>query len=109
MQLTAAERRAVDAFCARVRVRFGARVHLLTLFGSRARGDAHPESDIDLCVVVDGLTWQERREVWAIAGDILSEHDVLVSALPMSTEHMNHLRARERAIAEDIAKDGIPL
>ena len=37
------------------------------------------------------------------------EQGVLVSALPMSTEHMDDLRARERAIAAEIAEDGIAL
>jgi hypothetical protein len=33
---------------------FGARLHAVVLFGSEARGQAAPDSDIDLFVVLDG-------------------------------------------------------
>jgi predicted nucleotidyltransferase len=109
VELTRQEQAALEAFCIAVRTRFGERVQSLALFGSRARGDVHEDSDIDVHVAVDGLTWQEKREVYGFAGDVLGSHDVLLSPLVMSTEHFAHLRVRERAIAEEIGKDGIPL
>ncbi len=109
MVLTVGERRAVDAFSAAVRARFGARVREVTLFGSRARGDAHAESDIDLCVVIDGLTWREARDVDGITADVLERHDVVLSPFVLSSERMTLLRARERRIADEIARDGIPV
>lgn len=51
------------------------------VFGSRARGDAHPDSDIDLLVIVDDetppekLSWQalwEAREDYPGAVDIMA-------------------------------------
>ena len=55
MDLSPDEKHVLDAFCARVRETFGARVHRLALFGSRARGDSNLDSDIDVCVVVNDL------------------------------------------------------
>jgi predicted nucleotidyltransferase len=44
----------------------GAEAVILT--GSHARGDAHPESDIDLRVVGDGpSSWLKRREEFLIS------------------------------------------
>lgn len=42
--------------------RWGDDLVSVVLFGSHARGDAHPHSDIDLLVVVEGLPqgWRER-------------------------------------------------
>jgi hypothetical protein len=48
---------------------------MIALFGSRARGDAHEESDIDVCVVVDGLVFSEWREINHIAIDVAEERD----------------------------------
>ena len=45
------ERTILEQFKSRLRERL--RVHKLILFGSRARGDADPESDLDVVVVLD--------------------------------------------------------
>ena len=103
------ERRAVDDFCAAVRARFGPRLRELALFGSRARGDGDEDSDVDVLVTVDGLTGREAREVAYLAGDVLTRHDVLVSPFVLSAERMAELRARERRIATEIARDAVPL
>jgi uncharacterized protein len=109
VQLASIEKAAVSDFCARVRARFGSRVREITLFGSRARGDGDEESDIDVCVVIDELSWQEKGEIDGITAAILDAHDVVISPFLLSTEHMDLLRRRERLIAREIASDGIPL
>ena len=109
MDLSAEQKRALDEFCARVRARFEERVRDIALFGSRARDDAREDSDIDVCVVVDDLTWEEQREIDAITGGVLETYGVWLSPFLVSAAHMDHLRRRERAIALEIAKDGIPL
>jgi predicted nucleotidyltransferase len=103
------ERAAVDAFCARVRAQFGARVRRLALFGSRARGEGHEGSDVDVVVVVDGLTGAEARQIAYLAGDAMTENGVLLSPFAVSTERMNELRARERLIAREIDRDAVAL
>jgi hypothetical protein len=65
---------------------YGARLRKVLLFGSWARGDAHPESDIDLLVVLDRVdsVWGELRRM----DDILDRHSVanetVVSAMPVA-------------------------
>lgn len=100
---------ALQDFAARVRARFGARLRELTLFGSRARGEAREDSDVDVLVVVDDLTGAEARELGYLSGDILTAHDVVLSPLALSTARMATLRERERLIAAEVARDGIPL
>ncbi len=109
MDLPAATANAVRELCAAVRARFGARVERLALFGSRARGDASEDSDVDVLVVIDGLTSGEGREVDAFVGDLLTRHDVLVSPLLVSKEHFERLRDRERLIVREIDRDGVAL
>jgi predicted nucleotidyltransferase len=100
---------ALDELCAAVRTRFGARVIRLALFGSRARGDATEDSDVDVLIVIDGLTSAEGREVDAMVGDLLTRHDVLLSPFLVSREHFERLRARERRIVAEIDRDGLAL
>ena len=40
-----------------------------------------------------------------VAGDMLTEHDVLLSAFALSTERMRDLQDRERLIATEIERD----
>jgi predicted nucleotidyltransferase len=45
------EQEAIDAFVIRLRQRYPDRISEILLFGSKARGDSGPESDIDILVV----------------------------------------------------------
>ncbi len=94
---------------ARVGNRFGGRLLELRLFGSYARGDWGPDSDVDVLVVVDGLTHAERREVSDLAEDVYFQTLVRVSPLALSGDEMQTLRAREYLIATEIARDGVPV
>ena len=82
------------------------------LFGSYATGQAHEESDVDVLVVVDGLTEQERRDVMDAAYDAAAaDRDawVSISPLPYSIEQVTDLRSRERRLLRDIDACGVRL
>lgn len=103
------ERAALRDLVAFVRERFGSRLRELRLFGSRARGEGHEESDLDVLVVVDGLTGPERAAVLAHGGRLLDAHDVMVSPLPLTSDRWEELRAGNRLLAREIERDGVRL
>jgi predicted nucleotidyltransferase len=53
-QLTVSERRTVVRFALRLDDVLGDDLRAVWLYGSRARGNAHSESDVDLLVIADG-------------------------------------------------------
>jgi predicted nucleotidyltransferase len=65
---------------------YGERLKQVVLYGSRARGDAHPESDIDLLVVLDDV--YSRRAELERMNEVLWRHslrnDVVITELPIS-------------------------
>jgi predicted nucleotidyltransferase len=71
-RLDPAERRAVEEFHDRVRELFGPRLRDMRLFGSKVRGEDHPESDIDVLVLVDDCTWSDNKAVLEIASAVES-------------------------------------
>jgi len=68
-QLTESERRVVERFASRLDNELGGDLRGLWLYGSRAHGTAHPESDVDLLVIADG----GRDRYGRIAGDLSEE------------------------------------
>jgi len=111
LSMLESEAEALAEFCAWVRATFGPRVIALRLFGSKARGEATDESDIDVLVVVEGLTPEEGREIACHRGDLLTRHDVLIFISPfaVSRERFDALVRGERLIAREIQRDGIDL
>jgi predicted nucleotidyltransferase len=47
----------------RLSAAYGERLHAVVLFGSEARGDARPDSDIDVLVVLETLTGDYGEEL----------------------------------------------
>lgn len=74
------------AVAADLRGLYGNRLRKVLLFGSWARGDAHPESDIDLLVVLDRVDspFVELRAMEEILDRHSVENETVVSALPVA-------------------------
>jgi predicted nucleotidyltransferase len=79
-----------------LRTVYGDRLRRVVLFGSWARGDAHPESDIDLMVVLSDLSepsgWSERRAIDAVLWRHSFDNDTVVSATVVSEHDFNERR-----------------
>ncbi len=65
---------------------YGDRLSRVVLFGSRARGDARPDSDYDIAVFIEGLTsiGVEAGRIAAIGTDILLDTGAVINALPFA-------------------------
>jgi predicted nucleotidyltransferase len=87
----------------------GNRTVRVILFGSRARGDYEAESDIDVAVIVKGLTREIKKQIFDMIADIEIKHLMPISALVISAEDFDFLKNRERRIAIDIETEGIPV
>src|SRR5471030_2591643 len=67
---------------------YGDRIERVVLFGSRARGDARPDSDYDVAVFLNDFTdrWDEVDRIAGIAADIMDETGAFVHAMPYRAE-----------------------
>lgn len=63
---------------------YGERVERVVLFGSRARGDARPDSDYDVAVFLRGMTDRtaEMNRLADLATDILYQDGEFIHAMP---------------------------
>ena len=78
--------KAIDEFVRRASQTYGDRIRGITLFGSQARGTPHPDSDIDLLVIIDEEDFRIRREMIMIAFDILLETGCNISVKVLSSQ-----------------------
>ena len=100
---------ALGDFAAGLRSRLGERVEGVRLFGSWARGEARPDSDVDVWVLVDRFDPLTRRLPFDLAVEVFLRHGVDLSPTVMEQAEWRLLRDRERRIARDIEAQGVPL
>ena len=104
-----AVRTAIAEYIRRVAEEFGDEVVSITLYGSQARGDAEPESDIDLFIVVRQDSATLERELSDMAWDVECEHGVVFSDLIFSLDRLNRMRSNHFPYYQSVEREGIVL
>ncbi len=85
-------------------------VEQILLFGSQARGTAHPDSDWDLYVLVDrDLTFADRRRLTTEIKRELARLRIPNDVLLKSNKQFHATKAYPGHIAYTVAQEGIPL
>jgi predicted nucleotidyltransferase len=79
------------------------------LYGSRARGDFDHDSDIDVAIIVPGLTRELKDRILEVVAEVEFEYSRAISTLVFSKREFDRLVERERRIAVDIRYEGIAL
>ena len=108
-RLTAEENRALMELKDVLNRLLGDRLQVFVLYGSKARSDWDSKSDIDIAIVVKGLTGRLKRQILDKVAEVEFKHLIPISTLVLSEKDFNYLKERERRIALDIEKEGIPL
>lgn len=99
-------RAAVKEFAAGVKDLYGPRLHSVILYGSRARGDAEIDSDVDVLVVLRDLgdSWEEAKRMSPLATRLSIDHNVLITVLPADVDEFE---ASTRPLFVNCRREGI--
>jgi len=103
------DRRAVEAFVERVWQTHSDRVQQIILYGSKARGDSHAHSDIDVLLIVNEEDWRFRHAVSGIAADVSLAYDVLIGSRIIGRERWAKMRRHRFTFCDNVQADGIEL
>lgn len=77
------------------------------LFGSRARGDANFDSDLDLAVIVEKVDLTTRNTIRDIATEIWLENGLYISTRVWSQTHWKRLQELKTGLYRNIQREGI--
>ncbi|MBU4293646.1 MAG: nucleotidyltransferase domain-containing protein [Actinobacteria bacterium] len=79
------------------------------VFGSKARGDASEDSDIDLIVITKSAGRNLTREIRFIGYDLEIEFNIILSIQVLSEDYINYLRALPTQFIQNVDRDTIAI
>jgi predicted nucleotidyltransferase len=85
---------------------YGSRLVGLVLFGSQARGDALPGSDIDVMVVLSGRVepLKEASRISRFRGDLCLRHNVVITCVYVSADEA---QTADSPLLQNIRSEGV--
>ena len=101
------DRRAVEAAAAILRERFP--VERVILFGSKARGDSHRESDLDVLVVLEQYDWETEKAVYDLCYDIGVDYSVVIAPALYSRSEFESPLERATTFYRAVEREGVLL
>ncbi len=81
----------------------------LRVFGSRVRGDAEPDSDLDVFVELETCTPELRRRISEIAWEVGFEMDCVISTVVATRDELAHGAMGASPLVLSIEREGVRL
>lgn len=97
---------AVRQYRQRIEQELGVPVQVI-LFGSHARGEATPESDVDVLVMVPEWGVSVVEKLIELAWEVSIEAGLLLSVVPVDTRRLALMR--ESPFFQTVQREGIPV
>ena len=79
------------------------------VYGSKARGDDSPDSDIDVMIVLDDYTPRIEAAVDEMVYDINLDHDCLISVVIFGRRELEEGPMAESPLYKRILAEGVPV
>ncbi|NWF56543.1 MAG: nucleotidyltransferase domain-containing protein [Syntrophaceae bacterium] len=101
------EKKAVEALKSRLKERFELRD--MRLFGSKARGHASPESDVDIMIELPKRSPEIESEIDDITFEVNLRNDSFITTIVFGQDELQQGPMKESPIYKIIRKEGIPI
>jgi predicted nucleotidyltransferase len=103
------ERSALSDYLARLHDTCGKRVMHVVLFGSKARGDSGPESDIDLFVVLRGELDGLKQALADLSYDVSLNYGVVLSDFVVGEQRYHWMAEHREPLPTEVQREGVEL
>lgn len=110
-QLTDNEQTVVHEFVESMYDALDGQLRSIVLYGSRARGNAEPDSDMDILVVLKDSLPSVLEQVRSIRYDVMQRHQFrpLISLLLLKEQDWDELSRHSAGLKHNIEREGIIL
>ena len=109
VKLSQRETQAVKKFLSYLRKAYGKQIQKAMLFGSKARGEANTDSDIDILLLVLDETWALKDGITEIAADINLEYDILLDVRIIGSKRWQYMGEIQAGLYQSISQDAVSL
>jgi predicted nucleotidyltransferase len=107
LTLTPEEQSWLDAYRKALRQQFPGLVQDIIIFGSKARGTARPDSDLDVVLILREGDWRLKDAVSLPGYDLSIGTNVVPSLQIYTAAEWQQLRDRQSVFREAVERDGI--
>ncbi len=107
MQLSTEEQDWLAAYQTVVEERFPGLVDQIMVFGSKARGEDRPDSDLDLLLVISEGSWAEKDAVTEPGYLSSIGTSVIPSFMVLTRAEWNERKRKKAPIWQTITRDGV--
>ena len=103
------EQNCIQVYVRKLNKEMGEQVVSVILFGSRARGDAHFDSDLDLAIIIKQDDFDTQTKIRDLAAETWLENGLYISTRVWSQDHWHRMRSLNTGLYQNIQRDGIDL
>ena len=107
MKLTSDERAWIKAYRNALRERFPGMVERMLIYGSKARGDAHADSDLDVLLVVKNKAAGLRREIRRVGYLLAATSDAVPSIMAYTQREWARRGESGSAFRKAVERDAV--
>jgi len=108
-KLTRDERRWLASYRRAVNAEHPGDIEQMLLYGSKARGDAGPDSDLDILLIVRNTAAARKLKLRRIGYLLAADSDVLPSILAYTSAEWEHLRRSGSPFRQAVERDEVSI
>ena len=109
MKLSLRENNIIKDFKNKIENKFPDEKIIILVFGSKARGDASKDSDIDIIVVTRSDDKKSAREIRFIGYELEIENNIILSIQVLPEDYINYLRTLKTQFIQNVDRNAIAI
>jgi hypothetical protein len=107
MRLTPDEQAWLDVYRHDLVERYPDTIHQMVIYGSKARGDSHPDSDLDVLLIVRNEAGALRRSLRRLGYDLAVAFNAVPSILAYTQEEWERRKQSGSPFREAVERDAV--